>query len=649
MTISTKVSKTGVWLVLGILCLAGAQSAACSKPFHTCYETRTCAPPLPEDEAGAAGESFGGASGETAGSTGGKSGAGRGGTGVSGGAPGISGADDTGEVDQGGQAGAAQTTPLSCDAGTYACNNACVPDGNVHLCGASCIACPTVAHGAPACIGGTCTVECATGYHMCNQQCVDSTSIQNCGTGCEPCTVPNGGSATCDSGVCNATCPSGKKLCLGACIASDAPCDGTCGSGSHACGGLCLSNSSTNSCGGLCAPCALPTGASSASCDGSMCSFTCSPGYHRCESSCAANNDVTECGASCTKCTAPANATASCDGTSCKFTCKPGFTGDNCEYPRMQSTPLATGYTGSVISAMSDDGSIVVGAMGNGANAGNYQDAFRWTTSSPTVTTGSVSGQVNAWATVVSGDGTRIYGHTDHVVFEWRANQAPSQMLNIPVDSDFSACSTTGLTVVGNLPSVNTDPSWPFIYDVTSGTLSTQTSAPYANARFKGLSGNGLTVVGGASSAIKWTSSGGLGELPGGSGFANSTSPNGQYAAGQTAGQATLWSGAGLQTVTLLGKLATLPQWFTEGRDVSQDGTVVVGRALPPFGGTNVAVIWTSTGGLQKLSDALATAGIDVSAWEQLQEAEAVSTNGKVIAGTGVKGGVTLGFVARLP
>ena len=101
--------------------------------------------------------------------------------------------------------------------------------------------------------------------------------------------------------------------------------------------------------------------------------------------------------------------------------------------------------------------------------------------------------------------------------------------------------------------------------------------------------------------------------------------------------------------MTPLGKLATLPNWSTEARDVSQDGTVVVGRAFGPMASTYIALIWTPAGGWQKLSDALADAGIDVSDWDQLQQAEAVSTNGKIIAGTGVRKGVQLGFVARLP
>ena len=467
---STKVSKTGVWLLLGVLGLAGAQSAACSAPFHSCHELRRC-PKETEAEAGAAGDESAGASAEAGQPAGGAAGAGRGGAGDGRPEAGASGTDEGGS-DQAGQAGALPGTPLSCEPGTYACDDACVPDGNVSKCGASCSVCPSVAHGSPACIGGTCTVQCATGYHVCNQQCVDSASVLSCGTGCEPCTVPSGGSASCNSGVCGATCPSGKKLCLGACIAADAACSGSCDAGLHACSGLCLSNSSANSCGSLCAPCPLPPGASAASCDGATCGFTCSSGYHRCGAACAANNDVTQCGTSCTACTAPANATASCDGTSCGFTCKPGYTGANCEYPRMQATPLPTGYVRASISAMSDDGSIVVGAVSNVSDNGDNRVApFRWTTSSPTMTTGSVTGQINAWASTISGDGTRIYGSTDHAAFEWRLNQAPAQLLNLPVDTRLNACSTNGLVVVGLAPVPFPDTNRSIIYDVASATI----------------------------------------------------------------------------------------------------------------------------------------------------------------------------------
>lgn len=322
----------------------------------------------------------------------------------------------------------------------------------------------------------------------------------------------------------------------------------------------------------------------------------------------------------------------------------------------MQATPLPTDYTGSYIGGMSDDGSIVVGLTGTDT----VWVAYRWNTASPTMTTGSVTGQVNPDANVISGDGTRVYGHTDHVSFEWRTNQAPAQMLNVPVDAKFTSCSATGLTVVGGYPGVNTEPGKGFIYDATSGKVIIPASPPYTGlSAFNGISADGLTVVGAASRdavggspggyyPVSWTSAG-FNELPGGEGIAYAISANGQYAVGKVGKQGVLWSGTGLKTVTQLGLMATLPGWFTEARDVSNDGTVVVARAMPPTGGTNVALIWTPTGGLQKLSDALGAAGIDVSAWEQLQEVAAVSPNGKIIAGTGLRGGVQLGFIARLP
>ena len=610
------------------------------------------------------------------------------------------GGTDIGSGGMMGDAGAMPVTPSSCEPGTYACNDSCVPDGKVDSCGASCTACPTPAHGSPGCVGGTCTVQCSTGYHTCNQQCVDDTSILSCGTGCEPCTVPKGGSATCTNGVCGATCPSGKKLCLGACIDAGADCNGTCDSGSHSCNGLCLANSSTNSCGSLCAPCALPTGASSASCDGASCGFTCSSGYHRCGSVCAANNDATQCGSSCgncpgathgsaactnnacalkcdsgyhacgsscalntsvqtcgstscTPCTAPANATATCDGTSCGFTCNTGWTGANCEYPRMQAVPMPTGYTSSRITGMSDDGSVAVGSIFDGS----VTRAFRWVTSSSTLTTGLVSGQTNARASTVSRDGTRVHGMTDNVAFEWRLNQAPAQILNLPTNSTLARANSNGLIVAG-IYNGGTAANKPLLYDFSNGTFSTPTSTTYASPGFYGISGDGLTAVGfgtrdSYSYPIRWTSAGFV-ELPGGPGIANAISANGQCAAGNvyvpgTPGQhAALWSGAGLQTFTDLGPLASLPNWRMYGKDVSQDGKVVVIYAEPPTGGDNTALIWTSSGGLQKLTDALGGAGIDVSAWD-LKDATAVSANGKIIAGYGITGGVAAGFVARMP
>jgi len=246
---------------------------------------------------------------------------------------------------------------------------------------------------------------------------------------------------------------------------------------------------------------------------------------------------------------------------------------------------------------------------------------------------------------------------TDNVAFEWRLNQAPAQILNLPTNSTLARANSNGLIVAG-IYNGGTAANKPLLYDFSNGTFSTPTSTTYASPGFYGISGDGLTAVGfgirdSDSYPIRWTSAGFV-ELPGGPGSANAISANGQYAAGNVYGPGTpgqhaaLWSGAGLQTFTDLGPLASLPNWRMYGKDVSQDGKVVVIRAEPPNGGDNTALIWTSSGGLQKLTDALGGAGIDVSAWD-LKDATAVSANGKIIADYGLKGGVAVGFVARMP
>jgi len=240
-------------------------------------------------------------------------------------------------------------------------------------------------------------------------------------------------------------------------------------------------------------------------------------------------------------------------------------------------------------------------------------------------------------------------------------NQAPAQILNLTANgynATLARANSNGLLVAGEYLCGPSCPGKPLLYDFSNGTFSTPTGSTYTYLAFSGISGDGSTAVGAGSNRtggdfpILWTSAG-FTTLPGGTGRAKAISANGQYAAGNvyTPGTSTqhaaLWSG-GLQTFTDLGELASLPGWKLDGKDVSQDGKVVVIRGEPSTGGDSMALIWTSSGGLQKLTDALGAAGIDVSAWD-LKDATAVSPNGKIIAGYGLKGGVAVGFVARMP
>lgn len=72
MAVSTNVSRSRLWLLLGALGLAAAHTAACSSRFRSCYDTRTCSDE-PQAEAGAAGDESDGANGTAGRATGGAS------------------------------------------------------------------------------------------------------------------------------------------------------------------------------------------------------------------------------------------------------------------------------------------------------------------------------------------------------------------------------------------------------------------------------------------------------------------------------------------------------------------------------------------------------------------------------------------------
>src|SRR4051812_30747676 len=131
MAVSTKVSTTGVWLLLGVLGGAGAQSMACSSKFSSCYAHRNC-PEEPSAEAGAAGDESSGASGEGGQPT-------VGGSGVGGGAGEASTAHDGAAGSAGGDAGGSSAgagdgegceTPLNSLTNCGSCGNACTAPTN---------------------------------------------------------------------------------------------------------------------------------------------------------------------------------------------------------------------------------------------------------------------------------------------------------------------------------------------------------------------------------------------------------------------------------------------------------------------------------------------------------------------------------------
>jgi uncharacterized membrane protein len=86
------------------------------------------------------------------------------------------------------------------------------------------------------------------------------------------------------------------------------------------------------------------------------------------------------------------------------------------------------------------------------------------------------------------------------------------------------------------------------------------------------------------------------------------------------------------------------PSEYFEGWDVSADGTVVIGNlSAPTF---NVPVIWEEGRGLTRLTDYLATQGIDLSGWV-IGNAVAISSDGTAIVGNGTYQGVPQTWLVR--
>src|SRR5262249_53536730 len=83
----------------------------------------------------------------------------------------------------------------------------------------------------------------------------------------------------------------------------------------------------------------------------------------------------------------------------------------------------------------------------------------------------------------------------------------------------------------------------------------------------------------------------------------------------------------------------------SEARDVSADGSVVVGETGP--GG--VALIWDEVHGMRSLADVLVTDyGLDLTGWS-VSAAMAISSDGSTIVGNGGHDGVSEAWIAVIP
>ena len=328
---------------------------------------------------------------------------------------------------------------------------------------------------------------------------------------------------------------------------------------------------------------------------------------------------------------------------------------------QFQPIGVLPGGIDSSVFGVSADGSSVVGA--SRAAAGDR--AFRWTSKTGMVAIGDLPGGLQeSDAFAVSANGSVIVGYGSGVngreAFRWTAVQGMTSLGSLSATTTYGTAygvSADGSAVVGFCSS---DSGFEAFRWTTSGGmqgLGGLSDDNYNSFAF-GISPDGAVVVGVDHSAdgyqaFRWDSTSGMvglgGLLPGSDSFAYSTSSDGAVIVGDS------FSSGGKEAFRwrsdsgMVG-LGDLPGGIFQSNaaGVSADGSLVVGSSSVDAG--TAAFVWTSTMGMINLRDFLVANGVSNLANWQLREANAISADGRTIAGAGVDpNGATRGWVATLP
>jgi probable HAF family extracellular repeat protein len=317
---------------------------------------------------------------------------------------------------------------------------------------------------------------------------------------------------------------------------------------------------------------------------------------------------------------------------------------------------LPGGNFSSRATAVSDDGSVVVGNSSSAASGANSWEPFRWTRTGGMVGLGFLPGKTYGVASDVSADGSAVVGlgelpSTAFEGFHWTAASGMVGLGFLPGGrwSSASSVSANGAVVVGWSTTAGSSEAFRWtqaggmvgLGDLPGGP-STEGSAAGAVSR------DGSVVVGEGRSAagreaFRWTQATGmvgLGDLPGGEfwSYANAVSADGSVVVGRGGNarneyEAFRWTPAG----GMVG-LGSPPGGRGSGAHaVSADGSVVVGNYLNDNNdGRFGAFIWTSATGMRNLQDMLVNdLGYNLTGWS-LGFAQGISADGRWVVGRGI-------------
>ncbi len=241
---------------------------------------------------------------------------------------------------------------------------------------------------------------------------------------------------------------------------------------------------------------------------------------------------------------------------------------------------------------LSSDGSVVVGQSSQ-----TFGDlAFSWTQAGGLVTIGSNYSRAND----VSADGSAVVGHNNFSgfrrAFGWTSDEGLIDLGTLPGDSESDAdgVSADGLVVVGSSRRIlnNVDYSYTdraFRWTIAGGMQSLGTVAGESHSSASAANTDGSVIVGkgvynGVERAFRWTQADGIKLLEGFGGhtWANDVSADGYVAVGSVGGRAVRWTGTGdVQDLnTLLPQMGVnLSGWtLTSANSISSDGKTIVGH-----------------------------------------------------------------------
>lgn len=358
-------------------------------------------------------------------------------------------------------------------------------------------------------------------------------------------------------------------------------------------------------------------------------------------------------------------------------------------------------FSASQPHAVSGDGSVVVGT--NTLTAQSSQ-AFRWEAGHMAPL--NLVGNGSSYAHAVSGDGSVVVGHGGSAVgyeaYIWQDGVATGLGSLRPGGSSYAyGASADGSVAVGHGESASGYEAYRWETGAMTGLGDLEGGAFFSQAF--GVSGDGSVIVGRSSSesgveAFRWASGAmeGLGYLSGGDDSSGWSTPrDGPFGVRPpTFASVTPEPGREGEIVTGLGEVAG-SGFYSEGRDVSADGSVVVGISRSGLSGQSVeafrwedgvmtglgslaidsfnseayavsddgsivvghsgsgpsggAFIWNSRNGMQNLKDVLANDfGLDLTDWT-LEQAYDISADGLTIVGQGINpDGNSEGWIATL-